>query len=191
MLQALGDLRKLSRAPLVQKLLGQLQACIGPARGRSQSGTPVPPPGGSSEERLLQAALLAFKRDLLGVASQRGAPPEGGGPPKTWRQESSEPNALFRGRQEGCEVQGAAMAREMAIVDELSQDILRACADLQMQPQLAKRVLMCRADAFVRVCQTGPTTPSSLFLSEALQCRCVREFLVTPAASAQAYHGTA
>ena len=52
--------------------------------------------------------------------------------------------------------------------------------------QIAKRVLMCRADAYVRACAAPPPTQMGAFLASVYRCRSVREFLVTP----QAPHGT-
>ena len=75
----------------------------------------------------------------------------------------------------------------MQVADELAADVLRATADLAAASTVSKRVLMCRADAFVRALGgTGrrPPTSTSAFLAEAYQCGCTREFLLTPTGGA-------
>ena len=106
----------------------------------------------------MQAALLSFMRELLSVAPQQ---------------------ALHAAAEEGAAAD-ARRAQSFAVADALCQDTLRATADLPNAEAVAKRVLMCRADALARICAEPPRTPTARFLGAAYECRTVREFLLTP-----------
>lgn len=71
-------------------------------------------------------------------------------------------------------------AHSFAVADALSRDTLRTTADLPNAEAVAKRVLMCRADALCRICAEPPRTPTAAFLATAYECRTLREFLLTP-----------
>lgn len=107
------------------------------------------------DERALQAELLSFVRDLTAVAAQR----------------------LLHGSADATD---HARASECQLVAALTADVLRSTADLPGAETVTKRVLMCQADALVRVCQKEPVTPTCAFLAEAYQSRTVREYLMTP-----------
>ena len=51
--------------------------------------------------------------------------------------------------------------------------MLRTTADLPNAAAVAKRVLMCRADALGRSCAAPPRTPTAAFLGLAYECRTV------------------
>ena len=116
------------------------------------------------DERQLQAALLSFLREILSVAPQQ---------------------ALRIAAADGSALDGLRAA-SFDVADALSRDTLRATADLPNRELVAKRLLMCRADALGRICAEAPTTPTTRFLAAAYECRTLREFLLTP----QAPHGT-
>ena len=72
-----------------------------------------------------------------------------------------------------------ARASECVVVQEMTADLLRCTADLTAHEAIAKRVLMCRVDAWVRICEREPPTTTSTFLAAAYTSRTVREFLLT------------
>jgi len=76
----------------------------------------------------VQAALLGFMRELLSVAPQQAL------------------HAAAQGGGEGAAAD-ARRVHSFAVADALCQDTLRATADLPNAEAVAKRVLMCRADA--------------------------------------------
>ena len=76
----------------------------------------------------VQAALLGFMRELLSVAPQQAL------------------HAAAQGGGEGAAAD-ARRVHSFAVADGLCQDTLRATADLPNAEAVAKRVLMCRADA--------------------------------------------
>jgi len=164
-----------AKVPLLTRLASALEVHAVSSSRRSDDATAAAGGGGGGgggeraayrtesgrpDERGMQAALLAFMRDLLG----------------------GEPALRASG-----DADDAARAVDMQVADELAADVLRATADLAAASTVSKRVLMCRADAFVRALGgTGrrPPTSTSAFLAEAYQCGCTREFLLTPTGGA-------
>ena len=121
------------------------------------------------DERQVQAALLSFMREILSVAPQQ---------------------ALHTAAADGSSIDGLR-AHSFAVADALSQDTLRTTADFPNAEAIAKRVLMCRADALGRICSEPPCTPTASFLKAAYKCRTLREFLLTPQGGGQGAFGDA
>ena len=141
-------------------LVAQLSASL----HRFTSGGADSAAASSRGERGLQGVLLSFMRELLATHTQ---------------------NAL-RSSADSIDVQRAA---ECAAAWDLATDVLQFTSDMGAQREaIARRVLMCRADALVRITAAEPQTPTCAFLS-APRSRTVREFLLTPESATGADNG--
>lgn len=69
-------------------------------------------------------------------------------------------------------------AREVAAVCDMAEDVLRSTLDLPSSDAVARRVLMCRADALARITAAPPQSPTCALLNAAYESRTVREFLM-------------
>lgn len=147
-------------AETLQELRGLSKAPI-VSRFRAELAKHVPSsfPVAAASERALQATILSFMAELLDPSVQRP----------------------FAHSTDGAD---AACAAECRAAIELSEDILQYTAmDRHPPPTQAafrQRVVHCRADALVRICERAPHTPTRTFMAAVYQSRSVREFVLAP-----------
>ena len=146
----LPELRSLATAPLLQRLQARIAKQCSPSIGYAS------PIGGSRAREADHALQATFFSCLLQMVATSDKLPL---------------------RSSGLSAD-AARASECAIAADVTDDILKYTTDLNNHAEVAKRALTCRVDAFVRICQRPPVSPTGALLAEAYQSRTVREYLL-------------